>query len=119
MRTFISLSLGAALTLVAAVGCGGADEPSLASSGVGGSGGYFTGANASSTSTGEPSPITGVGVGAGAGGAGGSGPVCPPAGPFDGDELVAQPKQWTWVDIPGAKCRDGSPTGIGVRLNPA
>ena len=119
MRTSLSLSLGA-FTLVAAGGCGGADAPSQASAGAGGSGGYFTGANASSTSTGEPGPIAGVGVGgAGAGGAGGSGPVCPPAGPFDGDELIAQPKQWTWVDIPGAKCRDGSPTGIGVRLNPA
>lgn len=119
MKTFLALSLGA-FTLVAAGGCGGADAPSQASAGAGGSGGYFTGANASSASTGEPSPLTSAGVGgSGAGGAGGSGPVCPPAGPFDGDELIAQPKQWTWVDIPGAKCRDGSPTGIGVRLNPA
>lgn len=119
MRTFPSLSLGAAFTLVVLAGCGGADAPSQASAGSGGSGGYLTGANASSTSTGEPGPIVGVSVGAGAGGAGGSAPLCPPAGPFDGDELIAQPKQWTWVDIPGARCRDGSSTGIGVRLNPA
>ncbi len=28
-------------------------------------------------------------------------------------------EQWTWVPIPGAICRDGSATGIGVSLNPA
>jgi len=30
-----------------------------------------------------------------------------------------QPNTWTWIDVPGAKCRDGSSTGIGVSLNPA
>ncbi len=25
---------------------------------------------------------------------------------------------WTWIDVPGAKCRDGSSTGIGVNLSP-
>jgi hypothetical protein len=115
MKAVLSLSLGA-LTLVAAAGCGGADAPSQAS-GSGGAGGDLTGANASSTATSSPA-TTGAGVG-GQGGAGGSGPVCPPAGPFDGDKLIAQPNQWTWVDVPGARCRDGSPTGIGVRLNPA
>jgi hypothetical protein len=27
--------------------------------------------------------------------------------------------QWTWVDFPGALCRDGSATGIAVNMNPA
>ncbi len=30
-----------------------------------------------------------------------------------------QTETWTWVPIPGAICRDGSATGIGVNLNPA
>ena len=29
-----------------------------------------------------------------------------------------QPATWTWVDFPGAKCRDGTATGIGVSLSP-
>ncbi len=29
------------------------------------------------------------------------------------------PQIWTWIPIPGAICRDGSATGIGVNLNPA
>jgi hypothetical protein len=28
-------------------------------------------------------------------------------------------EKWTWVPFAGAKCRDGSSTGIGVNLNPA
>jgi pectinacetylesterase len=36
-------------------------------------------------------------------------------GPITG--LITE--KWTWVPIAGAKCRDGSPTGIGVNLNPA
>jgi hypothetical protein len=41
-------------------------------------------------------------------------------GPTDastGDGAV-QPLTWTWVSVPGAKCRDGSATGIGVNLSP-
>jgi len=30
-----------------------------------------------------------------------------------------QPNTWTWISVPGAKCRDGSDTGIGVNINPA
>jgi hypothetical protein len=36
----------------------------------------------------------------------------PPGSPITG---LTQGK-WTWVDIAGAKCRDGTPTGIGVDL---
>ena len=31
----------------------------------------------------------------------------------------AAANQWTWVPVAGAKCRDGSATGFGIRLNPA
>ncbi|WP_146659070.1 pectin acetylesterase-family hydrolase [Enhygromyxa salina] len=35
---------------------------------------------------------------------------------YTGDPLPeAPPGDWNWVDIPGAKCIDGSPAGIGVR----
>mgnify|MGYP002777819800 CR=1 FL=1 len=38
------------------------------------------------------------------------------ASPFDGEPLPAgEPGEWLWVDFPEARCRDGSPTGIGVR----
>jgi len=41
--------------------------------------------------------------------------------PVDGGDAVitAPPEVWTWVPFPDAKCRNGSPTGIGVNLNPA
>jgi len=29
------------------------------------------------------------------------------------------PGSWTWVDFPGAQCRDGTPTGIGVSPSPS
>ena len=36
--------------------------------------------------------------------------------PYDGEPLPASPiGQWQWVDFPDAFCRDGTPTGIGVR----
>lgn len=31
-------------------------------------------------------------------------------------QAAANPGQWTWVPVPGAKCRDGSDTGFLVRL---
>lgn len=41
----------------------------------------------------------------------------PPAPPIaDGEPLPAfAPGEWHWVDVAGARCRDGSPTGLGVR----
>jgi hypothetical protein len=32
---------------------------------------------------------------------------------------MAPANQWTWVPVAGAKCRNGSATGFGVRMNPA
>jgi hypothetical protein len=37
---------------------------------------------------------------------------------FPGAPITTPANQWTWVDFPEALCRDGSATGIGVRLNP-
>ena len=33
-----------------------------------------------------------------------------------GVPITAPERTWTWVDVAGAKCLDGSPTGIGVNL---
>jgi hypothetical protein len=38
---------------------------------------------------------------------------------FTGAAIGTTEKQWAWVPFPEAKCRDGSSTGIGVRLNSA
>jgi hypothetical protein len=43
--------------------------------------------------------------------------VCQPEAVFTGEPIAANDK-WTWVDFPDAFCRDGSTTGIGVRLHP-
>ena len=40
------------------------------------------------------------------------------AGVKNGAPIEAPADTWTWVAIPGAKCRDGSSTGIGVRMHP-
>ena len=42
-----------------------------------------------------------------------------PAVPMLGAPITAPAKTWTWVNFPDAVCDDGSPTGIGVSLNPA
>src|SRR2546423_637728 len=36
--------------------------------------------------------------------------------PALGAPLSAPKGQWTWIDIPGAICNDGTPTGIGAKL---
>jgi len=95
-------------------------------------------AAALSMGCGEASPATSSGAGAGtsvggAGGAGGTGgmggtggtggtgggaAVCTPEGPFDGPAVKpidAPPGEWTWIPVDGAKCRDGSGTGFGIR----
>jgi hypothetical protein len=41
----------------------------------------------------------------------------PPAGPDD-PITDATPNRWTWVPIEGARCLNGSPTGIGVNVAP-
>ncbi len=40
------------------------------------------------------------------------------SGVVDGAPIETPADQWTWIDFPEAKCRDGSSTGIGVRIHP-
>ncbi len=42
--------------------------------------------------------------------------ACQPEKTFVGNPIAATPGQWTWVPFPDALCRDGTTTGIGVRL---
>lgn len=44
--------------------------------------------------------------------------TCHPEANFHGARLAAPAGVWSWVDVPEARCRDGSATGIGVRLHP-
>ena len=43
-------------------------------------------------------------------------PEVPPAGPDA--PIEADARVWQWVDFPESRCADGSPTGIGINLNP-
>src|SRR5687767_3519934 len=107
MRVSSKTWLGvAALAFSLSAGCGGDSEPVTTS-------GLPTGGSAGSGSGGA-----GGGGGNGGGGSGGGGPTCSPEGPFDGAAIKpidAPPGEWTWIPVDGAKCRDGSPTGFGVR----
>lgn len=40
------------------------------------------------------------------------------AGVKNGPPIEAPPDTWTWIPVPEARCRDGSSTGIGVRMHP-
>lgn len=40
------------------------------------------------------------------------------AGATEGKITGLTPKTWTWVPFPDAHCSDGSPTGIGINVNP-
>jgi hypothetical protein len=40
------------------------------------------------------------------------------SGPPPDPLATAWPREWTWVPIEGARCLNGSPTGIGVNLSP-
>lgn len=91
--------------LAAFVGCGG--ESGTTSIAGGSSGTGNSGSGGSGGSSGE-----------GGNGSGGTGPMCAPEGPFDGPAIKpidAPPEKWTWIEVDGAKCRDGSPTGFGIR----
>jgi Pectinacetylesterase len=116
--------IGALFACSMVVGCGGGAQVGASSLGAGaGGGGILTGAGGASVMTGAGGAgsvaSTTASVSAGAGGAGGAGPTCPLTPPITGSPISAPDQQWTWVPIPGAVCRDGSATGIGVRLNSA
>ncbi|MDC3959185.1 hypothetical protein KEG38_35350 [Polyangium jinanense] len=90
------------------------------SGGAGGDGGGSAGGMGGTGGAGGIGGSGGAGAGGngGSGGSGGGGPACAPEGPFDGAPVEAQAGQWTWVPVPEAKCRGGSSTGFGVRINP-
>ncbi len=106
------LSLVIPFALLAA--CGGAETSSQSSSGAGGSGGVITGAGggatAGSSSSGSPTSAS-----ASSSSSGDAGPSCPDKPLYPGAPMSMSEGQWTWIPFPEAKCRDGSPTGIGVR----
>jgi hypothetical protein len=118
-RCFLAL-LGA----LAAAGCGSQGTVDTSSRGTGGAtvitgagGGGFGGAGATTTATNASSVTTSSG--ASSGGAGGGAFACPPTPPAAGPTISAPAHQWTWIPVEGAKCRDGSGTGIGIRMSPA
>ena len=99
-----------------ALGATGGDEGSGA--GVGGSAGLGPGSAAAGSGGGDA--VAGGG-GASSADSGGSSNVGDTAGDGNVDAghpsglpIQAPDRQWTWVDFPGAHCRDGSGTGIGV-----
>ena len=115
------LSLTGALAL-GACGDDGSGDPSAGTSGEASTADPTGGGDPSAgASTGLDEPTTGGGGSSGTD-AGGSASESDSDGttgepsPYDGEPLPhADDGVWTWVDFPGAKCRDGSPTGIGVR----
>ncbi|MBK9265673.1 MAG: hypothetical protein IPM54_38525 [Polyangiaceae bacterium] len=99
----LALAVGAVAALA---GCGGDTSTPTVTGGF--AGGTSSGAGGSG----------GAGGAAGAGGEGGGGVVCSPEGPFDGPAIKpidAPPGKWTWIEVDGAKCRNGSPAGFGIR----
>jgi len=98
--------LGSAFGLAsfAAIGCGSDDVTRPTSY----AGSTSTSGNGGSTSG-----------GGGSGGTGGGAAACSPEGPFDGEPVTGEAGEWVWVDVPEARCRNGSATGFGVRINPA
>jgi hypothetical protein len=43
-----------------------------------------------------------------------AGPIVRPPPFVRGDPVTAPDRTWTWVDVPEARCQDGSPTGFGI-----
>lgn len=56
-----------------------------------------------------------AGLGLGCGSEENEEPTCEPV---QGAPLEVEAETWTWVEIEGNRCRDGSPTGIGVFRRP-
>jgi hypothetical protein len=126
MRSWTWLFFG---LLLGAFGCGSNGSVDASSRGAGGAG-FITGAGGggqggtiatttAATTTTSVSSSSSSGAGNGGGGGAQGGGTCPPTPPVAGPTISAPDNQWTWIPIDGAKCRDGSATGIGVRINPA
>ncbi len=114
-----SLSLAAVPLLLVPAGCGDDGSGSGASGTSGDTTGVATTDGTSSStggtsmgSAGSTSGSTGASTGGSTtttttGTGGGTGEPLPPG----------TPGEWTWVEIPGAMCRDGSPAGLAVRYS--
>lgn len=106
------------LLLGAALGCSSSDDG--VAGGAGGGVGQGGSGGSAGSSGGSAGAVGQGGSGGASGGAGGGGGSAGAGGTLPlGAPITAPPLQWTWVDFPSAKCRDGSSTGIGVSLNPA
>lgn len=114
-RSTIATLLVVGASLIAGCRDDGAEEAT--GGGPAGSGGEAGIGGAGPTTAGSYATV-GTGDTSGTGASGGGAPECKPEGTFDGKPLEGEAGAWTWVAVPDALCRDGSPTGFGVRLNP-
>jgi Pectinacetylesterase len=105
MKTALGLLFGssALVALAAAAGCSSSSSsnPTAPIDG-GGTDGYVADAGSDTATPDEASSDASTDPGS-------------DAGPITG----TTPETWTWVPFSDSKCRDGSPTGIAVNLNPA
>jgi hypothetical protein len=89
---------------------------SFAAAACGGASGQTSGGDGQSTAP-SPAPTSTSGgsqTGTPASTPAANAPSAPPA-PL-GSPVTAPLRQWTWVDVPGSTCADGSQTGFGVNL---
>lgn len=103
------------------MGCGD-DSPAGGAGGALGTGTDGAGTSGSQVSGSGTSGEGGSGSNSASSGQGtttSGGVMCTPEDTFDGEPVEGDPGEWVWVEVPGATCRDGSPTGFGVRRNPA
>jgi len=105
-----------ALVLGGMVGCGGSSDDSPAEVGAGGSGGE--GGEGGSGGDGGDGGEGGEDGDGGDGGSGGNGSGSCEDTKATG-EAVTSPgdHEWVWVNVPGAKCRDGSDTGFAINFS--
>ena len=94
-------------------GAAGSAGGAPTSSGTGGSGGLASNQGGGPAGAGGTIGVAGAGGGSEVAGAAGNGGG--PGRPL-GEPISAPSRTWTWIDFPGAHCRDGSPTGIGVNF---
>ena len=81
--------------------------------------GIDDGGTADPTTT-SPAPAAPSGGKAPSPGVSATGKTPPSSGTIvPGAPVTAEERTWTWVDIAGATCADGSPTGVGVNLTAA
>ncbi len=104
-RMFVSSFLALAVSSAFFVACGEDDDAS-AGPGPGSGGGDASIGDGAQQDSGSLDPDATAD--------GATEPALPPL-----DISKVEEKKWTWFEIPDTSCRDGSPTGIGLNLNPA